>query len=295
MATTAAPPAAPPAASAVTAAAPVTTAAPTPSAGGIEPLTQRVPYGGTGLHVSRLCWGTGLMAHLRHNMTPAAAARVLLRGFELGVNFWDTADGYQTHPHVGEALRQLGRANRDQVVINTKTRAKTADEALADVERFCREMGTERLDTILLHGIETVDELERRVAALDALRQAKAAGKVRAIGLSTHLGSGAIMERCASDPRIEVVLTTVNRDGLMLKQATLAEHLPLVQGIYDAGKAICLMKTLAQGGLTKTPAMVREAISYNLGLPYAHSVCVGVNSVDEVEFAVAVAADVERA
>ncbi len=67
----------------------------------------------------------------------------------------------------------------------------------------------------------------------------------------------------------------------------------MVERVFNAGKAICLMKTLAQGGLTKTPEMVRDAIRFNLQLPYAQSVCVGVNSVEEVEFAVAVASELE--
>ncbi|MBI3973162.1 MAG: aldo/keto reductase [Chloroflexi bacterium] len=263
----------------------------TAGAAGRRPLTQRVPYGDTGLSVSRLCWGTGLMAALRHHLSTTEAARILLRGFELGVNFWDTADGYKTHPHVGEALRSVGR---EAVVINTKTPAKTAEAAAADVDRYLQEMGTDYVDTILLHGIETVEEFEGRAGALEALLRAKEAGKVRAVGMSTHLASGPIMGVCAAHPNIEVVLTTVNKDGLMLRDgATLAGHLPLVERVYNAGKAICLMKTLAQGGLTKMPEQVRDAIRFNLQLPYAHSVCVGVNSIDEVEFAVAVAAGEE--
>src|SRR5688500_3557084 len=97
----------------------------------LKPLTKRLPYGPAGLPVSRLCWGTGLMAVLKHNLSHSDAARVLIRGLELGVNFWDTADGYKTHPHVGEALRQVGHARRSDVVINTKTKAKTAAEARA--------------------------------------------------------------------------------------------------------------------------------------------------------------------
>ena len=258
----------------------------------LRPLTKRLPYGPTGLPVSRLCWGTGLMAHLKHNMSHADAARVLMRGLELGVNFWDTADGYKTHPHVGEALRQVGSGNRERVVINTKTKAKTAEEARADVDRFLAEMGTEYIDTILLHGLETPDALREREAALDELQRIKAAGKVRGVGISTHLGTGAIMDRCASDARIEVILTTVNVDGQMLK-GSMESHRPLVEKVFEAKKGITLMKTLAQGGLTKTPEMVREAIRFNLSLPYAHSVCVGVNSVEEVEFAVRVAAELE--
>jgi uncharacterized protein len=258
----------------------------------LKPLTKRLPYGPTGLPVSRLCWGTGLMATLKHNMSHADAARVLIRGLELGVNFWDTADGYKTHPHVGEALRQVGSANRDRVVVNSKTKAKTAEEARADVDRFLAEMGTAYIDTILLHGIETADELDRRSDALDELQRLKAIGKVKGVGISTHLGTGGIMDRCASDQRIEVILTTVNVDGQMLK-GSMESHRPLVERVFDAKKGITLMKTLAQGGLTKTPEMVRDAIRFNLSLPYAHSVCVGVNTVEEVEFAVRVAAELE--
>lgn len=256
------------------------------------PLTKRMPYGPTGLPVSRLCWGTGLMAVLKHNMSHADAARVLIRGLELGVNFWDTADGYKTHPHVGEALRQVGTKRRGDVVVNSKTKAKTAAEAVADVDRFLMEMGTEYIDTLLLHGIETVEEMGRREEALDELQKIKKSGKLKGVGVSTHLGTGGIMERCAADERIEVILTTVNVDGQMLK-GSMEEHRPLVEKVFGAKKGITLMKTLAQGGLTKTPEMVRESIRFNLLLPYSHSVCVGVNTVEEVEFAVRVAAELE--
>ncbi|HEV2126362.1 MAG TPA: aldo/keto reductase, partial [Chloroflexota bacterium] len=155
--------------------------------GGLRPLTRRVPYGNTGIEVSRLCWGTGLMAHLRHNMSEEEAARILWRGLDLGVNFWDTADGYKTHPHVRRALQ---RVSRGDVVISTKTKAKSREDAIADVDRFLQEMGTDVLDTVLLHGIETVEELSRREDALAALHRAKEKGKIRGIGISTHLGTG---------------------------------------------------------------------------------------------------------
>ena len=233
-----------------------------------------------------------MMAVLKHNLSPADAARVLIRGLELGVNFWDTADGYKTHPHVGEVLRQVGKSRRSDVVVNSKTKAKTAAEARADVDRFLSEMGTEYIDTLLLHGIETVEELERRSEAMDEIRKLKETGKLKGVGISTHLGTGAIMDACAADERIEVILTTVNLDGQMLK-GSMESHRPLVEKVFEAKKGITLMKTLAQGGLTKTPEMVRDAIRFNLELPYAHSVCVGVNTVEEVEFAVKVAAEFE--
>ncbi|NDF54446.1 MAG: hypothetical protein EB145_09670 [Proteobacteria bacterium] len=179
-----------------------------------------------------------------------------------------------------------------RVVINSKTPSRDAAGVTADVERYLQEMGTEYIDTVLLHGIETAEEYALRDSGMEALHRMKAAGKIRAVGISTHLGTGEIMEICATDPRVEVVLTTVNIDGQMLK-GTMADHLPLVKKVYDAGKGICLMKTLAQGGLTQTPATIREAIRYNLALPYAHSICVGVNAISEVDYAVEVAGEVE--
>jgi aryl-alcohol dehydrogenase-like predicted oxidoreductase len=243
---------------------------------------ERVPYGQTGLIVSRLCFGTGLMGHLRHNLTPAEAAAILRRAYELGVTFWDTADGYQTHAHVRAGLEGL---DRDRIVINTKTKADTAADATADVERFRQELGLDVLDIVLLHNVETVEELARRQPALEALLAARARGLVRAVGISTHLGTGAIMEAVAARPEIQVCLTTVNRDGLMLK-GDMAAHIALVQRCYDAGTAICLMKTLAQGGLVHDYA---AAIRYNMSLPCAHSVCVGINSLRELEEDVAAA------
>ena len=137
-----------------------------------------------------------------------------------------------------------------------------------------------------MHGVGTVEELEAREGALEALVRAREAGKVRAVGLSTHLSTGAIMDRCAEHPDIQVILTTVNSAGIMLENGTMAEHLPLVERCFRAGTGICLMKTLGQDRLAH---IAEEAIGYNLRFPDAHSVCVGVNSGPEVEFAVRVA------
>ena len=116
---------------------------------------------------------------------------------------------------------------------------------------------------------------------------AREAGKVRAVGLSTHLSTGAIMDRCAEHPDIQVILTTVNSAGIMLENGTMAEHLPLVERCYRAGTGICLMKTLGPG-----PPRTHRRGSDQLqpcASPTPHSVCVGVNSTPEVEFAVEVA------
>ena len=69
----------------------------------------RVWLGGSGLHVSRLAFGTAFMGPQSDRMSPQAGASLLLQALAQGVSFWDTADDYGTHVHVARALRQVPR------------------------------------------------------------------------------------------------------------------------------------------------------------------------------------------
>ena len=66
----------------------------------------RTILGPTGLNVSRLCFGTipfGERGWRKDpSVAPEEAGKVLRRAFELGLNFWDSAEGYGSHPHVRE-------------------------------------------------------------------------------------------------------------------------------------------------------------------------------------------------
>jgi len=246
-------------------------------------VQDRVTYGNTGLQVSRVNFGAGLIGKLKYELSPSDGGRLLQAAYDLGVNFWDTADGYGTHPHVGEGLKGLDRAS---VVINSKTPAKDRDAAVADVERFLGEIGTEYIDTIMLHGVETVEEFALRQGALEGLLQCKARGLVRHVGLSTHISTGAIMDEIASNPALEVVLTLYNRDGLMLKSGTIEEHAAAIRRVYEAGKGVCLMKVLAQGELVDQP---ESAISAAFKFLYAHAATIGFRDIHQVQFALRIA------
>ena len=62
----------------------------------------------TGITVSELCHGTLVLGHLQANLTPEEGARAIAASLEAGVNFYDTAKGYRTYPHL--AL-EIGRAH----------------------------------------------------------------------------------------------------------------------------------------------------------------------------------------
>ena len=66
---------------------------------------QTIQLGTSGLSVSKLCFGTLTMSPLQKNMSPADGARLLIHAYERGIRFLDTADLYETYPHIREALK----------------------------------------------------------------------------------------------------------------------------------------------------------------------------------------------
>ena len=117
-----------------------------------------VDFGCTGLKVSRLSFGTGTHGWGGRSEQTALGvdglADLLRLAYDCGVNFWEAADGYGSHPHVAKALQGIPREN---VVVATKTTSRSAGAVTRDVERFLRELNTDVLDIVLLHYLTERD------------------------------------------------------------------------------------------------------------------------------------------
>ena len=225
-------------------------------------------YGKTGLEISRLCFGAGRIKNTCD--TIEAGSKLMLKALDEGVTFWDTAEGYGTQPHLGDAVRQI---RRDEVVIQTKTGAKDYEGAKASITRSLQELQTDYLDVLLLHGISTPEDLVSREGALDAFREAKTAGKIRVIGCSTHIYTGTVMDAVIDHPELEVILATANKEGKMLEGGTLDKHLEYIQRAYDIGKGISIMKVVVAGDIPETD--IPEWIEWGFNLETAHAINLG--------------------
>jgi aryl-alcohol dehydrogenase-like predicted oxidoreductase len=239
-------------------------------------MKARRRLGRTGLTVSTLCFGTGYLA----GPVPAGA-RLLTRAYDLGVTFWDTSDDYGTHAHVARALREVGRGN---VVVATKTYAATALGAQRSLTKALRELGVERVDVLLLHAVDSVEELEAKRPALAALVGAKAEGLVAAVGVSSH--SREVLERLLTLAEADVALGIVNQTGAWMKDASPAGMTRAVRQLYRSGRGVYGMKALGSGQVAGKAA-VASALRYAFRYPYAHSICLGITSNAELETAVA--------
>jgi 1-deoxyxylulose-5-phosphate synthase len=156
-----------------------------------------INFGNTGLRVSRLCLGCmsyGSPSWREWVMDEAAAMPFFQRAFELGINFFDTADVYS----VGESERILGRAiraanvKREDVVIATKvyfpmgrgenSRGLSRKHILHAIDASLQRLGTDYVDVYQIHRLDRVTPMEEIV---DTLHDVVKAGKALYLGASS--------------------------------------------------------------------------------------------------------------
>jgi aryl-alcohol dehydrogenase-like predicted oxidoreductase len=137
---------------------------------------------------------------------------------------------------------------------------------------------------MLLHAVDSVEELEAKQPALAALARARDEGLVRAVGASSH--SREVLRRLLSLAGVEVALVIVNQTGAWMRDASSAEMTPAIRDLYGSGRGVYGMKALGSGQVTGKAA-VASALRYALRYPYAHSICLGITSNAELETAVA--------
>lgn len=239
----------------------------------------RVMLGRTGIQVTRLAQGTGTNGVAKSSnqirkMGGQGLSELLVRGVDNGVHFWDLADQYGSHPH---ARRALATVERDNVVILTKTHASTEKEMRADLDRFRSEIGTDRLDIVLLHCMLSADWLQKKAGAMHVLAEAKQKGIIRAHGVSCH-DLGAMQTAAASD-WVDVDLARLNPAGMQM-DADPATIVSVLRTMKEKGKGVIGMKVLGAGGL-RTRA--DEALQFALAQDVLDCFTIGCESPHEFQ------------
>ncbi len=241
-------------------------------------IVQRVLLGNSGIKVSKLCIGTGTRAWGKSSKQTRrlglqGLADLLVYAYHKGITFIDTADKYGSHPHVKEALNRLGR---EELVVSTKTAARTAKQMKSDLERFRRELGTDYLDIVLLHCMTNKKWNLKLRPVMEVLSEAKERGIVRAVGCSNH-DYGALVT-AAQEPWVDVVLVRLNPKGLYMEGSPGA-IVSVIQQMKENGKGIYGMKVMGEGLLGHNP---KAAIRYQLEAP-VDAFVIGMESFEEVD------------
>ncbi|MDZ7669131.1 MAG: aldo/keto reductase [Gammaproteobacteria bacterium] len=106
-----------------------------------------------------------------------------------GINYFDGADSY-TGGASEEVLGRALRGRRDQVYLVSKTKAwpdTRHGEIMAALDGSLRRLGTDYVDVYLNHAVNDIERLDNPEWG-EFVERAKAAGKIRATGMSGHAG-----------------------------------------------------------------------------------------------------------
>ena len=162
-----------------------------------------VTLGRTGLRVSRL--GFGGIPIQRIN---AEESKILLDAVRAaGINYIDTARGYTVSEElIGQAIEGC----RKDFVLATKSMSRDKAGMAKDIETSLRNLRTDYIDLYQVHNpsVEQLDQVCGEGGALEALMEAKAAGKIGHIGLTAH--SLAVFEKALELPWVETFMFPYN-------------------------------------------------------------------------------------
>lgn len=226
------------------------------------------------LAVSRLGFGTLSISPLQSSFKVEQGAELLSYAWFQGVRFWDTAQIYDNYPILRAALKKLPQLP----IIASKTYAYTAEAARAAVEEARRELGLDVLDIMLLHE-QTALTLPGHLPALEWLANAKEAGLIKAIGVSTH--STACVRAAAALSCIDIIHPLYNKWGVGIIDGSPQDMAAAIASAKASGKGIYAMKVLGGGSMFR---QAEEAILHVLDQPWLDSAVIGMSTVEEIEY-----------
>ena len=242
----------------------------------------RVTLGRTGIETSLLGIGTGSVG-VEHSsnqvkLGETGFAKLVRHAFDRGITYFDTADQYGSHIYLRTALKGLPR---EKLFIQTKTRATTAEMAKADIERFRQELGTDYLDTLLMHCMTKDSWPADFRPVMDVLTEAKEKKRVRGVGVSCH-GLAPLRSAVKCD-WVEVDLARINPvgDNAGRMDGTPQQVAECLKQMHGQGKGILGMKILAEGTL-KTPEKQLESLRFVLGLGAVDAFVIGFESAKQI-------------
>lgn len=201
-----------------------------------------VTLGKTGLRIARLGFGG-----IPIQRVDAATTKELVKAMaEAGINYIDTARGYTvSEEYLGEAMEGL----RDKFVVATKSMSRTRQGMAADIDISLKNLRTDHIDVYQVHNpsMKDLEQVMSPDGALEALKEAKAAGKIGHIGLTAH--SLEVFEKALEQDWVETIMFPYNI------VETQGEE--LIRKCAEKGIGFIAMKPLAGGAIEDAALALR--------------------------------------
>jgi len=243
------------------------TAAQAPSATSSAEMPTRV-LGKTGVTVSRIGLGG---SHIGRQSDEQESIRIIRSAIDRGVTFLDNAwdyNGGRSEERMGKALRD---GYRQRAFLMTKLDGRTRAAAAEQLEQSLRRLQTDTIDLVQVHEVIRRDDPSRVFeagGAIEALLDAKKAGKLRFIGFTGH-----------KDPEIHLAMLNA-ADDHGFEFDTIQMPLNVMDAHFNSfeqrvlpvalkkGMGVLHMKPLGGGFILDSKAVTaRECLRYAMNLP----------------------------
>jgi len=221
------------------------------------------PLGSTGLEVAPIGLGAAQLGSSEYDHSK----EIVFKALDMGVNYFDTARGYwDSEIKLGKALK----GERENVIVSSKTGGKTKEEAAQHINESLERLQTDYIDNYHLHALSDLDDVDVRLGGpLEALLEAREAGKIRHIGVTGHTFPSvlvAALKRFDFDTFL-VPLNIVEREPL-------SELIPLA---IEKNIGVTIMKPVATG-LLPAPLALKWLMNQNIAVAVP-----GATTVAEIE------------
>ncbi|MCH5374902.1 MAG: aldo/keto reductase, partial [Planctomycetes bacterium] len=174
------------------------------------------------------------------------------------------------------------------IFLQTKTQAKDAKKAAADIERFRRELGVETIDSLLIHCMQKDAWPTDMRPVIDVMMDAKEKGRVRAIGVSCHT------HRALSDAVecewMDVHLVRINPFGTRMDD-TPEQIAHEIRRMHEKKRGIIGMKIYGEGDF-KTVEQRRKSLKFVLHLGTVQAFTIGFRNVQQIDETLGLIAEV---
>lgn len=225
-------------------------------------------FGKTGEKVSAIGLGG---SHIGRQKDPSDSVRIVRSAVDRGISFLDNCWDYNG----GESERRMGLALRDgyrqKVFLMTKFDGRTKTAAAQQIDESLRRLQTDHIDLMQYHENIRLEDPDRFFAPggpLEALIEAKKAGKIRYIGFTGH-----------KDPYVHLrmlEIAAVNKfhfDSCQMPLNVMDAHFrsfgnQVLPKLVEQGIAALGMKPMGGGVLLKSGVVTPiECLQYALNLP----------------------------
>ncbi len=159
--------------------------------------------GKSGLKISRLGFGGIPIQRIDAEGTKTLMGALL----DAGVNYIDTARGYTvSEEYLGYALTGI----RERFILATKSMARTKEAMEQDIATSLKNLRTDYIDLYQVHNpnAQALEQVLAPGGALEALQEAKAAGKIGHIGITLHAVD--LFEKALELPWVETIMFPYN-------------------------------------------------------------------------------------